>query len=111
MKSHCKYAFLLAAGTALSLASALAAPLSVEQYLSQVEQQSPAVRGSDASARGYELLRNSGDVVTTPTLTANWRNLEDKQEYPNPAFQGSLTKGNQYSVGLAMNTPIGLAGA
>lgn len=109
MKQLCKYSLLVATGTVLSLASALAAkPLTLEGFLGQVNEASPALRASDASARSFESLSDTGSLVTSPYVFGSWKNLDDKQEYPNSAIQGSRTQANQFSAGLGLNSSVGL---
>lgn len=108
-KSICRLITLTTVASAVSMASAFAAaPITLEAFLREVQEQNPGVRGAEASARGYELLEGGSEILTTPFLFGNYTNLNDKQEQVNPTFSGSSTENNQYTVGVGMNTPVGL---
>ena len=94
----------------LAAASALAAPaLPLEEYLGQVEETSPGLKAVDLKGEGNILEARGAEVLYYPNLFANYTHYNDKTETLNPPFQGDRTLGHQYSVGLAANTPIGLA--
>lgn len=94
----------------LAAASALAAPsLSLDEYLGQVEETSPGLKAVDLRGEGNILEARGAEVLYYPNLFANYTHYNDKTETLNPPFQGDRTLGRQYSVGLAANTPIGLA--
>ncbi len=93
---------------ALTAASAFAAPLSLENYLQQVNQNSPGIKSYRAGAEGHALLKEIGGVSHAPYLFANTNWLDDKKESPNPSFTGNHTQASRYSVGLGIDSPIGL---
>lgn len=91
-----------------SAISALATEISLDQYLAQVQNESPSLKASAMLIEGQSRLTSAASLVTSPYLFAGLSHLDDRQEYPNPAFSGTRTQGNGYSVGLGMNTIVGL---
>lgn len=98
------------AAAIVGAASAFAGPkLSLEEYLGQVRAANPSVRAAEKNAQGYSLRKDEGGLLTSPFLFGTAQTFDDKKETVQPLFQGNRTKGNQYSVGLGANTPIGLS--
>lgn len=115
-KHLCKLLALTAATTALSLASAFAAPaagtggsLNLDSFLAQVESKDPTLKSAVVGTEGYTLLRESGKLLTMPNLTANYYHLDNRDEPVSTAF-GTRQERATYSVGLAMATDFGLTG-
>lgn len=116
-KHLCKLVALTLASTALSLASAFAAPapgtggsLNLNSFLEQVEEKDPTLKAARVGTEGYTLLRDSGDLLTSPNFVASFGKVNNQEETASPAFQGNRTDSTNYSVGLAMNTAFGLNG-
>jgi outer membrane protein TolC len=111
-RTVCKLIFLSATASLMSLASAFAAPgdLNLASYLGQVEEKDTALKAADAGIEGYFLLRDSDDILVTPTLFGNFTKSKNQEEQASPVFMGNRTDATAYSVGLAMNTDFGLTG-
>lgn len=116
-KHLCKLVAITLATTALSVASAFAAPaaggggsLGLDSFLQQVEEKDPLMKAARVGTEGYTLLRDSGDLLTTPRLEASLGTVNNQEETASPAFQGNQTQSTNYSVGLAMDTAFGLSG-
>lgn len=112
-KHLCRLALLTLATTALSVASAFAAPagtLNLDAYLDQVEEKDPGLKSARAGAEGYQMLRESGDLLTSPNFIANYTRVNNQEEPVLVGFQASRTRSDSYSVGLGMNTSFGLSG-
>ncbi|MGZ3712667.1 MAG: TolC family protein, partial [Bdellovibrionota bacterium] len=105
MKKLFVLSLLLGLTTAIS---AIAAELSLSDYLGQVQAQSPAYKSSELNSEGQSLQKSTASLVTSPFLFAGYQNLDDKQEQVTPAFSGDRTQASSYSVGLGINTPVGL---
>ncbi|MGE3260635.1 MAG: TolC family protein [Bacteriovoracia bacterium] len=105
MKKLLIVSFLLGLTSAIST---FAAEISVNDYLGQVQSQSPNYKASELSAEGQSLQKSTATLITAPYLFAGYQNLDDRQEMMTPAFSGDRTQGNTYSVGLGMNTIVGL---
>lgn len=93
--------------TAISTAHG-ANKLSLQDYLEQVRGSNSAVKGARLQGEGGILEAQSASVIQLPYLFANYTNFDDRSEQANPTFSGNRTKGNQYTIGLSNNTPIGL---
>ena len=87
---------------------AFAANLTVSEYVGQVQDKGVAFRSSELKAEGQMLLRSLGSLVTSPFLFGDLRSLDDKQETLSPSFSGTRTKGEMYTIGVGMITPVGL---
>jgi outer membrane protein TolC len=105
MKKLFCLSFLIAITSAIS---AFAAELSLDDYLGQVQTQSPNYKSSELNSEGQSLQKSSASLITSPYLFAGYQNLDDKQQQVTPAFAGTRTQGSGYSVGLGINTPVGL---
>jgi outer membrane protein TolC len=84
--------------------------LDLNAYLNEVMQESPGYKSSNLSGNGYKLLSEGPSVLIYPYAFGNYTNYKNKEEMPNPAFQGDLTEGHMYTAGLAWNSPFGLNG-
>jgi outer membrane protein TolC len=99
---------LIALAAILLSSAAFAQALSVDDYLDQVEGKSPGYRNSSINAEAYSLLRSSANIPTAPYLFAGYTNSDDRQETVSPAAQGTRTSGFLYTIGLGIQSPIGL---
>lgn len=109
MKNASKVLTLLLSAT-LTLPAAAAEKLSVQDYLGQVTGQSPAARAQKLHAEGGELRADGADVLTFPYLFGSANNYVDKAETAFPTQQGTETRSTVYSIGVGMNTSVGLNG-
>lgn len=96
-------------GAASAPAAAPGPRLGLDDYLGQVEGGNPALQSARKSSKGFDLRKFDGTVVTSPYVFGLYQKLDDKKETPTPTFQGTRTRGNQFSVGLGANTAVGLS--
>lgn len=92
----------------LVAASAQAATLSVDDYLNQVQGKSPNYQAAATNARAFADLRSSANLIHSPFLFANYNNVDDHQEYPSVLAYGTSNTTSLYTIGLGINTPVGL---
>lgn len=82
--------------------------LTMGEYLSQVEAQSPSVQAARLNAEGGERRMDSASVLTFPYVFGALNSYNDKSETAYPATQGTGTNGYYYTAGLGVNSAIGL---
>ncbi len=85
-----------------------ATPLRVDQYLEQVSSTNPGLKSAKMNVEGEGLQAQAASALTSPFLFGNYTNYDDYQETAMPAASGDRTHSKQYTVGLGMNSPIGL---
>lgn len=92
--------------------TAYAAPaqLTIAEYIGQVTGKSPTVQAQKLNAEGGFRRAESASVLTFPYLFGGANNYLDKSEKDFPAQQGYETRSTVYTLGLGVNTPIGLNG-
>lgn len=93
MKRICRISLFISALSALTISSAFAAALTVDEYLGQVSETNPGLKASTLAGEGYSMMADGADIIIYPYLFANFTDFDDRQETPNPAFQGDRTMG------------------
>lgn len=97
----------------LGTTSALAAvpqQLGLNEYLDQVSGKSPSAIAARLHSEGGLTRAEGASVLTFPYLFGSANAFDDQALPASPAFQGTETKANGYSVGAGVNTPLGLNG-
>jgi outer membrane protein TolC len=84
--------------------------LELNEYLHQVSLDSPGYKSATLAGNGYKMLADGPSVLIYPYAFGNYTNYKNKEEMPNPSFQGDLTEGHMYTMGLAWNSAFGLNG-
>lgn len=87
----------------------IAAPFTLEQYLTEVRQKHDGVRALKETSEAAELRVDEATLLTSPSLFANVQWLDDKKPTNNPAFQGTRTGYQGYSLGVAKQFSFGLS--
>lgn len=85
-----------------------AARLTLNDYLDQVEQGSPAIASARLHSEGGPLRAGGAEVLTAPYLFGVTNSYHDLSETLYPASQGYGTQATGYTFGVGMNTPLGL---
>jgi outer membrane protein TolC len=88
--------------------SSYASTLGLENYLDQVAKQSPGVAAARLNTEAGSLRSEAAEVLTFPYLFGGWGSLDDKTPQPLPAFQGTDTQGNSTTLGVGVNSTVGL---
>lgn len=105
MKSH----FILPTLIALASISAHAAePLSLERYIEQVKQGNTGYSGSASAAGGALMRAKEGELQLSPALFGTEQLAVDNGPKTTPAFQGTSTTANSYSLGIQKLWDFGL---
>jgi len=82
--------------------------LTVENYLTQVQQSSPGLQGSLLMEEAAQELENEGSHFYAPNLFANYSHTHDERPTVIPAFQGNKTVQDNFSVGVNQESSFGL---
>jgi outer membrane protein TolC len=92
--------------------SAQAAPsqLSLTDYLAEVSNRSPNVSAARLHADGGASRAQGANVPTAPYLFGSLNALDDQAVQAYPAFQGTETISNSYTVGVGLNSAYGIDG-
>lgn len=94
-----------------TIALAQVSPLTLENYLGQVSQNSPSLQSTTLLEEASVELENEGNHLYAPSLFANYAHVYDKRPTLIPAFQGNKTVQDIVSVGVREETPFGLQGS
>ncbi len=86
-----------------------AGPLSLEDYLGQVENQSLAVRASALSTEGAALSHAEGRLQFAPRFSLSVMRTMDQREQASPLFSNIQTYANTVQAGLEKNFDFGLS--
>jgi len=100
------YAFLVFFA-ALGAAKASAAPLSLDDYLAEVNAKSPVTAAAQLHEEGGESRAGGAAVITAPYLFGAFNKFDDQAPPSFPAVQGTETKGDSYSLGVGITSPWG----
>ena len=94
------------------LSRSLAAPLSLEAFLEQVKNQSPAIQSSLQQIEGTASTAKEKDLLYIPRIFLNTTHTIDRREFPN-AFFGGRTNSDNFNLGVekvfsfGMNAKVG----
>ncbi len=91
-----------------SAVSAAGASLSLEDYLQQVRKAHQGYLGLELSTEGAKLREREGTLLLSPQLFANVALYDDSKQTSNPAFQGTRTQFDSFSLGLGKQFDFGL---
>jgi len=89
-----------------STTSAFAAPLPLDEYLSQVRSDNPGVRAADETSRGALLRSREARLVFAPQLSATAQVLSDARPQLN-SFAPEKTTGSSFTFGLSQQFAFG----
>jgi outer membrane protein TolC len=112
MASHLsKFTAFSALFALLAAQNTLSATLTIDQYLSQVEQKNQTVSSSLSASQGASLRSSEASLMYSPVLFAEVSYLDD--HFRNALFPSSYEKlqNDTYTVGIKQKTPWGLSGA
>lgn len=105
---YCQLLILFLAMTATALASVKAYPITLQDYLKQVEEQSPGVQSSELAIESSELRDAEWKSLTMPQFTAGVSYLDDQTEPLSRFGTGDQTIVKTFDVGLLQQTNFGL---
>ena len=91
-------------------AAAEPARLTLGAYLDQVARRSPGAIAARLHSSGGVSRAEGASVLTFPYLFGSASMVDEKAQAAMPAFQGTETKANAFTVGAGINTPFGLSG-
>ena len=80
----------------------------LENYLEQVQSQSPGLQGAMLLEQSSTELTNESFHLFAPTLFANYENIYDKRPTLITAFQGTKTTIQDFRLGMNKQTNFGL---
>jgi len=96
----------------LFLSLAQAAPskptLSLEDFLSKVETDSPGLKSAKVGGEGSALVASGAKVIYFPYAFGTYTQFDDRTEQSLPTFEGDRNFGNETEFGIESKTPIGL---
>ncbi len=84
------------------------APLTLENYLSQVTAGHEGVKALSETKQGALERSHEGRLLTSPQVFANLQWASDSRITTNPAFQGTRTSNDSYSLGVLQQFNFGL---
>lgn len=96
--------------TALVPGLSYSAPLSLADYLNQVQEKNQAVVANKLVAEGTQAREEEGRLIFRPSIFAQGQMTVDKKPVANPATQGDRTDTEFVTAGLAQNFNFGLKG-
>jgi outer membrane protein TolC len=95
--------------TLLSSGFVHAAPLTLKDYLQQVQQANLGLQAANKKSQGLELRSNEGSLIYSPVFLSEASRTVDKRETAVPTFSGVRTESTNYMIGFKEQTPWGLA--
>lgn len=84
--------------------------LTIQDYLEQVSGESPAARAQKLRSQSGLFRSEGSEVLTFPYLFGSATNSVDKSETAFPNLQGTESQSTVYSIGVGINSAIGLNG-
>lgn len=84
------------------------APMSLESYMQQVEQQDPGTKAANMNQQAQQHKADEADLQTAVRVEGQASHMDDKRPTLIPAFMGSRTTNTSYSLGLAQQAPYGV---
>ena len=91
-----------------NLNHANSAPLSLEDYLRQVETQDPGTRAAQLNESAQKLKLDEGDLQTTIRVEGQASHMDDRRPTLMPSFMGTRTTNSSYSLGLSQQASFGV---
>lgn len=91
----------------ISLSTAQAAPMSLENYLQQVEQQDPGTKAAKFNEQAQKLKAEEAELQTKVRMEGQATHMDDRRPTLMPLFMGTRTTNTSYSLGLAQQTSFG----
>lgn len=85
--------------------------LTVETYISQVQQSNPSIQSSNLLQEASNELGSEGRHLYAPAFFTNYAHVYDKRPTLIPAFQGNKTVQDILSLGVTQKTGFGLEGS
>lgn len=92
----------------LILNNAQAAPMSLDEYLKQVQVKDPGSKAATINQEAQLLKKEEADLQTTIRLEGQASHMDDRRPTLMPSFMGTRTTNTSYSLGLAQQSPYGL---
>lgn len=87
----------------ISLSAFPAVPITLEQYLGEVQTKNGAVKGADLSAEAKSERSDEGSLFFKPSFFLTGEYVDDQRPTTAPAFQGDQTLRHSLRAGLSQN--------
>ena len=84
-----------------------AAPMSLEDYLKQVQVKDPGSKAATINQEAQKLKKEEADLQTTIRVEGQASHLDDRRPTLMPSFMGTRTTNTTYSLGLAQQSSFG----
>lgn len=92
----------------LAINTAQAAPMSLDDYLRQVQVKDPGSKAATINQDAQRLKKDEADLQTTVRVEGQASHMDDRRPTLMPSFMGTRTTNTSYSLGLAQQSTIGL---
>lgn len=82
--------------------------LTLEEFLGQVETQNDGFRRSAKAVEGFDSRSDEWRLMTSPYMFGSMQTSVDKRETSSPAFMGTETSAQAFSIGVGQKSRYGL---